>query len=169
MASRFFFPLFFLNFSFAFIGKSVLHRQVSIAHPLIQLFVNNEADFVSPASPLRIETQKEKDRAVSKAELEKQFSSKIKSFSSDRDFALYLKSCAVKRVTLSRSDRRQLASELIRRVPSMSVHSISDVIWSMGTLKLPTKNLVRIKVNRCHIIIRQYVAEMLTSSSSRRE
>lgn len=141
MASRLFFPIVFLNFSFAFIGKSILRSQVSIAHPLIHLFVNNDANFVSP---LRAETQNEKDRAVSKAELERQFSSKIKGFSSDRDFALFLKSCAVKRVTLSRSDRRQLASELIRRVPSMSVHSISDVIWSMGTLKLPTKNLVRI-------------------------
>ena len=141
MASRLFFPIVFLNFSFALIGKSILRSQVSIAHPLIHLFVNNDANFVSP---LRAETQNEKDRAVSKAELERQFSSKIKGFSSDRDFALFLKSCAVKRVTLSRSDRRQLASELIRRVPSMSVHSISDVIWSMGTLKLPTKNLVRI-------------------------
>jgi hypothetical protein len=150
MASRYFFPIFFLNFSFAFIGKSILQSQVSNAHPLIHLFVNNDANFVSPASP-RIETQKEKDRAVSKAELEGQFSSKIKSFSSDRDFALYLKSCAVKRVTLSRSDRRQLASELIRRVPTMSVHSISDVIWSMGTLKLPIKNLV--KINRIDSIL----------------
>lgn len=140
MASRFLFPLIFLSYSFAFIRQSILRSRVSNVNRLIQLFVNNDANFVSP---VRSEIQKEKDKAVSKAAIESQFSSKIKSFTSDRDFALFLKSCAVKRVTLSRSDRRQLASELIRRVPSMSVHSICDVIWSMGTLKLPTKNLVR--------------------------
>lgn len=140
MASRFLFPLIFLSYSFAFITRSILRSRVTNVHRLIQLFVNNDANFVSP---VRSEIQKEKDKAVSKAVIESQFSSKIKSFISDRDFALFLKSCAVKRVTLSRSDRRQLASELIRRVPSMSVHSICDVIWSMGTLKLPTTNLVK--------------------------
>lgn len=140
MYSRLFFPLVYLNFCFAYIGNSILRNQASNVNHHMLLFARNDANFVSP---LRSETQNEKDGALSKAQLEIQFSSKIRTFSSDRDFALYLKSCALKRVTLSRSDRRQLASELIRHVPNMSVHSISDVIWSMGTLKLPTKNLVK--------------------------
>lgn len=91
---------------------------------------------------LKMEPKDDEERKI-KNEGDTKFSSKIRDLSNDREFVLYLKAAAQKRMTLSRSDRRQLADELLRRVSTMNVHSVSDVLWSIGTLKLPTKNNVR--------------------------
>lgn len=74
-----------------------------------------------------------------------QFSSKIKNFSNDRDFVLFLKSTAQKRISLTQSDKQQIVDELLKRIPLMSVHSTCDTLWSLGTLKMQFRQTVSAK------------------------
>lgn len=129
-----------LSYCLAYIGKCTIQR----ARNYIPIKVCN-FDYQKQlgASNLKMSPRDEDKAANLKREAESQFSDRISSFTSDREFAAYLKSVAQKRITLSRTDRRQLADELSRRIPLMSVHSISKVLWSMGTLKLPTKMTVQ--------------------------
>ena len=53
-----------------------------------------------------------------------------------------LKLAAQKKILLSNAERLQLADEIQRRYKKYSVSSISKIIWSLGTLKLPTRNKV---------------------------
>ena len=128
-----------LSYCLAFIGKCALQRVGNYFPKKVRIFDYQEPFY---ASNLNMSPKDEDKVAHLKREAESQFSDKISGFASDREFATYLKSVAQKRITLSRNDRRQLADELTRRVPLMSIHSISKVIWSMGTLKLPIKNTV---------------------------
>lgn len=65
-----------------------------------------------------------------------EFASKIRNFTSDREFASFLKSTAQKRSSLTQTDKQQIVDELLKRIPMMSVHSVSDALWSLGTLKM---------------------------------
>jgi hypothetical protein len=129
-----------LSYCLAYIGRCAIQRARNYIPVKVYNF-DNEKHFGT--SNLKMSPRDEDKAANLKREAESQFSDRISSFTSDRDFASYLKSVAQKRITLSRADRRQLADELTRRAPLMSVHSISKVLWSMGTLKLPTKITVQ--------------------------
>jgi hypothetical protein len=129
-----------LSYCLAYIGKCAIQRAKNFI-PIKVYNFDDQKQF--GASSLKMSPRDEDKAANLKREAESQFSDRISSFTSDREFAVYLKSVAQKRITLSRTDRRQLADELTRRVPLMSVHSISKVLWSMGTLKLPTKITVQ--------------------------
>lgn len=129
-----------LSYCLAFIGKCALQRVENHFPRKVHIFAHQQ-----PFGSLNLKmSPKDADKVAHlKREAESQFSDRISGFTNDKEFAAYLKSAAQKRITLSRSDRRQLADELTRRVPLMSVHSISKVIWSMGTLKVPTKTTVK--------------------------
>jgi hypothetical protein len=129
MSIQLFLLLSWLTHIVGFNGRYVVHRAT----------VSASRNF---GTHLKMEPKDDEDRK-SKYEGDTKFSSKIRDLSNDREFVLYLKAAAQKRMTLSRSDRRQVADELLRRVSTMNVHSVSDVLWSIGTLKLPTKNNVR--------------------------
>ena len=129
MSLQLFLLLSWLTHIVGFNGRFVVHRAT----------VSTSRNF---GTHLKMEPKDDEERK-SKIEGDTKFSSKIRDLSNDREFVLYLKAAAQKRMTLSRSDRRQLADELLRRVSTMNVHSVSDVLWSIGTLKLPTKHNVR--------------------------
>jgi hypothetical protein len=90
-------------------------------------------------------------------DLQTSFVSRLKSITDEKEFANFLKTSAHKRVSLSSSDRSMLVDELQHRVPFMSVHSASDVLWSLGTLKIP-RSLVRYS-KLCHFFYSQYFQE----------
>lgn len=87
------------------------------------------------------------------------FITKIKSFSSDRDFTQFLKSTAQKRIAVTQADKQSIIDELLHRVPKMSVHSACDVLWSLGTLKLPLRQMV----NAAYILYHSYFCAVPTS------
>ena len=75
-------------------------------------------------------------KPVKSSEDSNQFASKIRNFTSEREFASFLKSTAQKRSSLTQTDKQQIVDELLKRIPMMSVHSVSDALWSLGTLKM---------------------------------
>eukprot|EP00596_Hydrurales_sp_CCMP1899_P006793 CAMPEP_0119051996 /NCGR_PEP_ID=MMETSP1177-20130426/73436_1 /TAXON_ID=2985 /ORGANISM="Ochromonas sp, Strain CCMP1899" /LENGTH=1626 /DNA_ID=CAMNT_0007031409 /DNA_START=104 /DNA_END=4981 /DNA_ORIENTATION=- len=68
------------------------------------------------------------------------FMDKLSAFNDGKEFVSYLKATSQKRIALSNSDRQRLAGELIYRVPHLSASQASDVLWSLGTLKISVKS-----------------------------
>eukprot|EP01041_Mallomonas_annulata_P010699 gene10699-22338_t len=66
--------------------------------------------------------------------------SQLRNIKDQIEFVKVLKNAAQKKVILSSNDRHNLALQLQERCQNMSVSSISTIVWSLGTLKLPTRN-----------------------------
>ena len=156
---------FSLSYCLALIGNT-LYRKTSLNRRL-DTFIFRDADIGKEIFPedsrknvltshlnaprshtdLRFKDNNSQERVKSVKLLNKDFKdsfiSKCNSLTNNREFAQFLKSTAQKRTTLTQSDRQHVVDELLHRVSHMSVHIVSDVLWSLGTLKIPIKQTVR--------------------------
>ena len=140
-----------LSLTLALIGKTLRHKSVYDRRSETSILRDAEIGRESYPGDRRNRGRSKQEIRLpvdngikySRNNLGNSFISKMKGFSSDRDLALFLKSTAQKRIALTQADKQHIVDELMQRVPNMSVHSASDVLWSLGTLKIPLRQMVR--------------------------